>query len=134
MKYLAAFVREKGIGIPVAYYELHCRRDAAPLPDQLACVIDHVKPHARGGTALPENLAVACNKCNARKSAAEKAAHLATYPPKRVRGRYGEPTQWDGLASVFIAIGREASQRLTASERVWLRELQRRVGDGQLAG
>jgi len=130
MKYLELFVREKGIRLPLAYYDFHYRRDAAPLLDQLACVIDHVTPHAHGGTAASENLAVACNKCNARKSSTEKAAHLAKHPAKRIRGRYGEPTQWDGLASVFIAIGREKAHQLTPRERVWLRELEKRIGDG----
>jgi hypothetical protein len=134
MKYLASFVREKGIALPLAYYDLRYRRDAAPLLDQLACVIDHIMPHVRGGAAASENLAVACNKCNARKSSSEKGVHLAKHPSKVIRGRYGEPTQWDGLASVFIAIGREAPQRLAPREREWLRELEKRIGNGAAAG
>lgn len=62
MKYLAHLVREAGYELPIAYYDFRYRRDAAPLLDDLACVIDHVNAHSRGGADDLANLAVACNK------------------------------------------------------------------------
>jgi 5-methylcytosine-specific restriction endonuclease McrA len=77
------------------------------LLDHLGCVIDHVVAHARGGGDALTNFAVACNKCNIRKSAADKAKYLAEHPPRPVKGKYGEPRHWDGLASLFIVLARK---------------------------
>lgn len=99
MKYAAGFVRPRKYDLPIAYYDPRWRRDSAPLLDHLECVIDHVVAHSRGGDDEAANFAVACNKCNVRKSAAEKERYLRENPPKRVKGKYGEPKHWDGLAS-----------------------------------
>ncbi len=71
-----------------------------------------------------ENFAVACNKCNVRKSAAEISNYLADHPPRAVKGKYGEPTHWDGLASLFIVLARQAPATLTSNERLWLSALE----------
>jgi hypothetical protein len=52
---------------------------------------------------------------------------LAEHPPRPVKGKYGEPKHWDGLASMFIVLAREAPARLSASERLWLRALESHV-------
>jgi hypothetical protein len=123
MKYLADFVREKGYAYPIAFYDFRYRRDQAPMLDHLACVIDHVDAYSRGGLHDGDNFAVACNKCNVKKSAKDKAAYLAENPPKPVKGKYGEPKHWDGMASVFIVLAANQPERLTTNERAWLKEM-----------
>jgi hypothetical protein len=127
MKYLADFVREKGYSLPIAYFDPRWRRDAAPLLDHMACVIDHVDAYSRGGAHDTNNFAVACNKCNVRKSTALKKDYLDANPPKRVKGKYGEPKDWDGLASLFVVFGREARGRLTRNELQWLEALEKKI-------
>ena len=124
MKYAALLVRQRQYELPIAYHDPRWRRDAAPLLDHLGCVIDHVVAYSQGGAHDARNFAVACNKCNVRKSAAEKARYLKDNPPKRVKGKYGEPSHWDGLASLFVVLAREHPERLTRSERLWLLALE----------
>jgi len=109
---------------PIAYYDPRYRRDTAPLLDHLACVIDHVEAHSKGGTSAEGNLAVACNKCNIRKNSRDQQVFVSANPSRPVKGKYGEPRYWDGLASLFVVLSRENASRLTSSERVWLKELQ----------
>ncbi len=134
MKYLADFVRDKRYDLPIAYYDFRYRRDQAPLLDHLACVIDHVEAYSRGGVHDRENFAVACNKCNVRKSSAAKEAYLAANPSKRVKGKYGEPKHWDGMASIFVVLAREAPERLTRNERLWLKEIEKHISKAAVSG
>ena len=46
-------------------------------------------------------------------------------PLKRVKGKYGEPRYWDGMASVFVVLARNKVDRLTISERTWLQEIEK---------
>lgn len=124
MRLAGEFVREQGYGLPTAYHHPRWRRDSAPLLDHLGCVIDHEVAFSRGGPHAPDNFAVACNKCNVYKSAAEKARYLTEHPPRPVKGKYGEPTNWDGLSSLFVVLGRQNPASLSASERTWLRALE----------
>jgi hypothetical protein len=66
-----------------------------------------------------------CNKCNARKnkSLAEDFEH--DVPAHHVKGKYGEPTQWDGLSTLFVLLAAGRGD-LTASEKGWLAALSRR--------
>jgi hypothetical protein len=41
-----------------------------------------------------------------------------------VKGKHGEPTDWDGLASVFVLFARRSSRDLTVAERGWLSALE----------
>jgi hypothetical protein len=127
MKHLAEFVRDEGCGLPTAFYDFRYRRDQAPMLDHLACVVDHVEAFSRGGLHDRNNLAVACNKCNARKSAKAKEPYLAENPRERVKGKYGEPQHWDGMVSVFVVLARRAPNRLTANERAWLQEIEKHL-------
>jgi hypothetical protein len=134
MKYAAAFVSDRKYSLPIAYFHPRWRRDTAPLLDHLGCVIDHVKAHSKGGDHDAHNFAVACNKCNVRKSAVEKERYLKENPSKRVKGKYGEPKYWDGLASLFVVLVRETPERLTVNERLWLREIEAYISGAKAAG
>jgi 5-methylcytosine-specific restriction endonuclease McrA len=116
MKFAAGVVLDRKYELPIAYYDPKWRRDKSPLLDHLGCVIDHVEAHSRGGAHDAENFAVACNKCNVRKSAGEKMGYLRENPPRRVKGKYGEPKHWDGLSSLFVVLARENPERLRELE------------------
>lgn len=105
-----------------AYYHAHWTRQTAPLLDELGAVIDHVDAFASGGSDELENLATACNKCNTRKSA-EPVESWAVRPRRFVKGKYGEPTAWDGLSGVFVALASRAAETLAPGDRSWLRAL-----------
>jgi 5-methylcytosine-specific restriction endonuclease McrA len=98
MKYIDRFVRDSGFTGPIAYYDTHWSRRNAPLLDHLGAVIDHVNAHSRGGLDVLENFATACNKCNANKSNAPRDEFVTRSPRRTVRGKYGEPQNWDALA------------------------------------
>lgn len=121
LKYLQDFVTEKGFPTPLAYYHERYRRDASPLCDHLAAVIDHVEAHSRGGSSLEDNLVTACNKCNLKKSA-KQASSLKEH--RKPKGKYGEPKRWDGMSSLFIVLAHERGVRMTPIEKAWLAEIQ----------
>src|SRR2546426_12342952 len=120
---------------PLAYYDEHYRRDAAPLLDELAAVIDHVEAYSRGGRHdSVENFATACNKCNTRKS---DRASTVLPSPRRIKAKYGEPAHWDGFSELFLVLGQQFPTLLTTADRDWRKALlksreQRR--EGQEAG
>ena len=68
------------------------------------------------------NFVTACNKCKMRKNSAEVSEFEKRSPLIAVKGRYGEPSAWDGMTMVFVLL---ASQRLelSASELAWLKAL-----------
>jgi len=134
MRLAGEHVRALGYESPIAYHHPRWRRDAAPLLDHLGCVIDHEVAYARGGPHAPENFAVACNKCNVYKSTAEKAKYLAEHPLRSVKGKYGEPKNWDGLSSLFVVLARQNPTSLRASELRWLRALENHVRGTQATG
>jgi HNH endonuclease len=123
MKYLERFVRQSGFSEPLAYHDLRWRRDKAPLLDHMGAVIDHLKAHSRGGTADHTNFVTSCNKCNMRKSAAIAEDFSAQSPLHRVKGKYGEPQQWDGFSALFLIFVEQAPLSASPSEREWLRAL-----------
>ena len=123
MKYLEQFVRQHGINHSLAYHDLRWRRDRAPLLDHLGAVIDHVKPHSRGGTADADNFATSCNKCNTRKSDAQADDFTKRSPLFRVKGKYGEPRDWDGLATLFVVLVERGPSIASSSELAWFRAL-----------
>jgi hypothetical protein len=88
----------------------------------MGAVIDHVEAWATEGQHGESNFATACNKCNARKNSRQTAAYLREKPAKPVRGKFGEPKDWDGLVSLFLVLGAQEPM-LTPSERAWEREL-----------
>jgi 5-methylcytosine-specific restriction endonuclease McrA len=124
MRLAGLFVQGLNYELKIAYHDPQWRRDSAPLLDELGCVIDHVVAFSKGGPHDPDNFATACNKCNGRKSAAEKARYLKKNPPKRIRAKFGEPAHWDGLSSLFVVLARAHGDQLTPTERIWLRELE----------
>ena len=134
MRLAGEFVRTQGFEHPIAYHHPRWRRDAAPLLDHLGCVIDHVVAYSRDGLHESENFAVACNKCNVYKSAAEKAKYLTEHPLRSVKGKYGEPKNWDGMSSLFVVLARLNPTNLSASERAWLRALENHPRSTKAAG
>jgi 5-methylcytosine-specific restriction endonuclease McrA len=123
MKFLEIELRRDGNGVRVAYYHAHWTRDGAPLLDLLGAVIDHIEAFSTGGASDPDNLATACNKCNGRKSAATLDQWGARPMEKPIKGKYGEPQNWDGLSSLFMMLAQRDLAALTASEKGWLKAL-----------
>ena len=109
--------------LPVAYFHPRWTRRDAPLLDHLGVVLDHVHAYAKGGATDKLNLAVACSKCNSVKSDISAPDHAAKHPKRRVRGRFGEPVAWDGLAAVFLVLARRQLDTLTPTDRQWLAAL-----------
>jgi hypothetical protein len=124
LKHLGAFVMSQGFSGPIAYYDERYRRDASPLLDELALAIDHVVPYSKKGAHDDSNFVTACSKCNAKKGDRSATAHAQRHPFKPVRGKYGEPRHWDGLASYFFVAGRADPKALTFHERKWLTALE----------
>jgi 5-methylcytosine-specific restriction endonuclease McrA len=124
LKLLAEQVRDSLPGIRLAYWDERWRRDRSPLLDQLAASIDHVQAFSKGGQHSEANFATICVKCNVRKGARTRQEHTSIDVPRVVKGRYGEPKDWDGLASTFVVLARRSSRRLSPAEREWLRALE----------
>jgi 5-methylcytosine-specific restriction endonuclease McrA len=123
MKYIEREVRKAGNSKALAYYHARWTRDGAPLLDLLGAVVDHVEAFAGGGSNAIGNLASACNKCNGRKSAAAVAEWDKRAKERPVKGKYGEPQNWDGLSILFVLLAGRHADALTASEKAWLRAL-----------
>lgn len=123
MRLLEREVRRAGNGDRLAYHHAHWTRANAPLLDLLGAVIDHREAFSAGGSDLRENLATACNKCNGRKSAATLDQWGARPMDRPIKGKYGEPQEWDGLSSLFVTLAKRDRAALTAGERDWLRAL-----------
>jgi 5-methylcytosine-specific restriction endonuclease McrA len=119
MKLMRLEVKQSGHLADVAYYHAHWTRQQSPLLDELGAVIDHVESFSAGGPDSLENLVTACNKCNAQKGAT-LAARFGERPRKVVKGKYGEPRDWDGLSRLFVALAGRYAGELTQSERDWV--------------
>src|SRR6185295_10189618 len=112
-----------GIAAPMAYHDAHWTRRNALLFDHMGAVIDHVEPHSHGGGDVVSNFATACNKCNANKSRIPQDQFRKKSPRRRVKGKYGEPEDWDGLSTLFIILVERALESASDSERDWLKHL-----------
>jgi 5-methylcytosine-specific restriction endonuclease McrA len=124
MRLLAGLIRQDGIGgMDTAYYHPNWSRTSAPLLDELGACVDHVLAHVRGGKVEFGNLATICSKCNVRKGALDAAEHLRRQPLRKIRAKYGEPENWDGLSGVFVALAAARKATLTPTDRHWLRVL-----------
>ena len=121
MKYLKKLIRQSGVTESLACHDDHWTRRNAPLLDWMGAVIDHSEAHSRGGAADPSNLVTACNKCNAQKSAMPPEDFQKLRPLRPVKGKYGEPENWDGLSSLFIMLIEHTPQTASETELEWLR-------------
>jgi hypothetical protein len=119
MNLILSEVQRSGHTGSVAYYHAHWTRQHSPLLDELGAVIDHEEAFSAGGSDDAENLLTACNKCNAHKSATLATA-FGALPRKFVKGKYGEPQDWDGLSQLFVVLAARYESELTRSERDWL--------------
>lgn len=123
MKYLERFLRRNGFAGPIAYHDAHWTRRNAPLLDHMGAVIDHVVAHSRGGANAVENFATACNKCNASKNNAAHDEFSKRSPRRTVKGKYGEPENWDGLSTLFMVLADRERETASASELDWLKHM-----------
>ena len=57
-----------------------------------------------------------CSRCNLRKGVRDVSEHLRRYPLRRVKAKYGEPSGWDGLSTVFLVL---VGNNATATEKQW---------------
>jgi 5-methylcytosine-specific restriction endonuclease McrA len=131
MKYLERNARTRGYTQPLAWFSPAWRRDASPLLDHLGAVIDHVKALATGGDHKEGNFVTACAKCNMRKSADAVERFDKKQPPRRVKGKYGEPEHWDGLSVLFVLMIRDDKSGATRSEIEWYEAL---TGERSVSG
>ena len=129
MKLLEAELRRTGVTHPLAYYHAHWTRATAPLLDELGAVLDHVKAFSAGGDCIEDNLVTACAKCNGRKSAAPLEDWNQRVIRRPIKGKYGEPQQWDGLSAMFVMIAEKHPKTLTLVERNWLKALNNQAFD-----
>lgn len=123
MKQLEDLTRQEGIDPPPAYFNQQWRRDLSPLLDELACSIDHVEAFVAGGRHEIDNFAAVCARCNARKSARSRQEYEAAAAAWKVKGKHGEPTAWDGMAAVFVALAERSTRKLSPREAEWLQAL-----------
>ena len=110
--------------VPIAIWNDLWRRDKAPLLDELAACIDHVRAFSDGGAHDISNFIASCARCNTRKSDRSAEAWIDANPPWRVKGKYGEPEEWDGLASLFVVLARKTQRPLITVEKDWLRAIE----------
>jgi uncharacterized protein YjhX (UPF0386 family) len=129
LKQLSELVGPEFPNRTLALWNREWRRDAAPLLDELAASVDHVHAFAKGGAHNIDNFATICARCNARKGTRSREEHLRVDQPRVVKGKHGEPTNWDGLASVFVFFARRSARELTASERGWLEAMRSQFND-----
>ena len=125
LKYMEQFLKEQGYEHQTAYYSFRWRRDTSPLLDHLAAVIDHAEAYSTGGAHSVENFVTTCNKCNMRKSNRPVEAMAKNEFGTPVKGRFGEPRYWDGLASMFLVLAGKNPVALTRTERKWYDALKR---------
>jgi HNH endonuclease len=118
-------LRHRGL----AYWRYAYDRNGAPLLDELAAVIDHVKPFSGGGPGEASNLATACNKCNTKKNNSDPARWVKDHPIVQIKAKHGEPTNWDGFSTVFLSLAEKYSDELASSERDWLKVLKARSSE-----
>lgn len=121
-KLLQTKVRASGF-LSVAYYHPHGTRRDAPLLDELGAAIDHVQAFSSGGACSKENFCTACWKCNTRKGDAPLEAWEQRYKRSPIKGKYGEPEEWDGLTALFVVLAEGDTASLTTTEKHWLRAL-----------
>ena len=123
MKYLQELLAKSGYG-DLAYWRYAYDRHGAPLLDELAAAIDHIKAVTLGGTDDVENLTTACNKCNTRKNNCDAKKWETEHPFRRINGKFGEPQAWDGFSSLFLFLAKTNASSLKRSEIEWLKALQ----------
>lgn len=126
LKRLASLVGDEPLGYTPAYFNEQWRRDEAPLLDELAACVGKVEVGTASGPPNPADYAAECAKCNHRKRASDSGSFVPAVEPWEVKGKFGEPTHWDGLASVFVFLASSAAD-LSPTERSWLRALQERA-------
>ena len=125
MKVIEIELRKAGHAAPLAYYHVHWTRATAPLLDELGVVLDHKEAFSTGGASDNENLVTSCAKCNGQKSSSPLIKWKVRPQPHPIKGKYGEPANWDGLSSLFVLLAERNLESLTKDELAWLKALKR---------
>jgi hypothetical protein len=124
LKYLQQYLKDAGFD-GLAYWRYAYDRRGAPLLDELAAVLDHVKAFSVGGPDEAQNLVTSCNRCNIRKNSTDAEKFEREHPIKRIRSKYGEPVDWDGVLSLFVFLAQKYRAGLAPSETEWVDALMR---------
>jgi 5-methylcytosine-specific restriction endonuclease McrA len=129
LKYLQEDVTRR-CNVPLVYYHFNFARLYAPLLNDLAAVIDHVKAGSKDGPNDLDNLVTACNRCNTLKSNLDQAVWQKLIEEFRelrsLQSRTREmPTEWDGFATIFLLALREDASAASSSELEWFEALSR---------
>jgi len=127
MRHLERLVRQAGFGDPLAYHHNNWTRHHAPLLDHMGAEIDHVEVRTPKDDER-DNLTTACHKCNTRKGKAAKAVFAKKWPYIPVKGKYGEPVNWDGLSTLFVVLVEQSPKTATKEELDWLKALKKTRG------
>jgi hypothetical protein len=125
MKVIEIELRKAGHAAPLAYYHVHWTRTTAPLLDELGVVLDHKEAFFSGGASDNQNLVTSCAKCNGRKSSSPLTKWGGREQRSPIKGKYGEPANWDGLSSLFVLLAERNLESLTKAELDWLKALKR---------
>jgi hypothetical protein len=120
MKYLQLELTRAGYS-DLSYWRNAYSREFAPLLDELAAAVDHVDPHAKGGPSNATNLKTACYKCNSRKGDSDYVKWVRQNPIRKNSGK--EPLTWDGLSGLFMLFAKRDPDKLTKTEKEWLKAL-----------
>ncbi len=133
MKYLQLELENAGFSSKdLAYWRLTYDRRHAPLLDELAAVVDHVKALSAGGRGDLNNLATACNRCNMRKSNSDSEEWERKHPVRPIKSRFGEPENWDGFSTLFVVLARRHPASVIPTEKEWLEALEVATSAAQL--
>lgn len=91
--------------------------------DELGAFVDHVEAFASGGRCEEQNLVTACCKCNGRKTSAPLPAWDQRDKRSPIKGKCGEPQQWDDLSGLFVVFGWITSRSTYIWDKEWLMAL-----------
>lgn len=89
---------------------------------QYACEVDHVRPRALGGRAVPGNLVVLCHQCNTTKSDYWPAGAYHPFPG------YDDQARADAIFEAEIAWLRDIYDEDEILDELWWRHRERLAG------
>lgn len=113
LRQMQQWVSSEFPGRPFAYWDgAGWPRMTSPMLDDRAAMVDH-------SGSVPRSVCARCRSRKGDKSTADYLAGTELYLPKK------DPTDWDGMASVFVLLASQDEAALNDRERESLRVLQR---------